>query len=276
MRRRRVLIAVVVLALAWASAGVIYAITNGQADGDRHPYVGLLLFYVPDSNDELVPAWICSGSLIAPTVVLTAGHCTDGAAAATVWFDSDVLAGGFPDTGGFSSAPGGIQTHPGFSWAWHGLLGWDTIDTGVVVLENAVVDRGYAALPEEGLVDTLRMKTAVDIVGYGGQFKLQVSGPPGDRWVENGMRYYAPSQIVASDNRNSDMWLKLTANPGQGKGGICFGDSGGPDLLGGTNIILATNSFVANYNCAGVNYSNRVDRADVLDWLYREFPSIPR
>lgn len=269
MRRRRVLIAVVVLALAWATGGAIYAITNGQPDGDGHPYVGLLLFFVTDSNDELVPGWICSGSLIAPTVVLTAGHCTEGAAAAQVWFDSDVLSAGFPDTGGIMSAPDGVRTHPDFSWAWHGLLGWNSIDTGVVVLEDAVVDRGHAELPEEGLVDTLRMKTAVDIVGYGGQFKLQVSGPPGDRWVENGMRYYAPSQVVASNNRNSDMWLKLTANPGQGKGGICFGDSGGPDLKGRTNIILATNSFVANYNCTGVTYSNRIDRAVVLDWIHK-------
>ncbi len=85
MRRTRVLLAVVVLTLAWASAGVIYAITNGQPDGTAHPYVGVLVFYVPNQNEELEPAWFCSGSLIAPTVVLTAGHCTDGAAAARVW-----------------------------------------------------------------------------------------------------------------------------------------------------------------------------------------------
>ncbi len=266
MGRRRIFVAFAVLAVVWASAGVIHAITNGVPDRNNHPYVGFLLFYAPDAQGNIVPQWYCSGSLIAPTVVLTAGHCTDGATKAQAWFVSDIWDSGFPTSGGVESAE--IHTHPGFSWNWQqGLLGWNAVDSGIVVLKDAVRDKGYAALPDAGLVDTLPMKTDVDIVGYGGQFKLKISGPPYFRWVANGMRYYAPSQIVTSNNRNSDMWLKLTANPAQGKGGICFGDSGGPDLLGGRNIILATNSFVPNTNCTGVDYSNRVDRAVVLEWV---------
>ena len=81
------LIALVVLAV---SVGVAGAITNGVPDGDDHPYVGLLVFdvYVPGVGN--VPAWRCSGALIAPNVVLTAGHCTDGAVAARIWFDEIV------------------------------------------------------------------------------------------------------------------------------------------------------------------------------------------
>jgi hypothetical protein len=168
---------------------------------------------------------------------------------------------------GVWSAADGVRTHPGFSWIWQGMLGWASIDTGVVILEKPVDVGSFAELPPVGLVDTLRMRTNVDLMGYGGQYKLPISGPPGGRWVENGMRYYAPSQIVASNNLNSDMWLKFTQNPGHGKGGICFGDSGGPDPLKGTNVVLATNSFGANANCAGVGYSNRVDRAVVLEWV---------
>ncbi|HEY2905999.1 MAG TPA: trypsin-like serine protease, partial [Vicinamibacterales bacterium] len=62
-------------------------------------------------------------------------------------------------------------------------------------------------------------------------------------------------------------FIKLTANPAQGKGGTCFGDSGGPDLLGGTDIVLGVNSFVTNTNCAGVTYSQRVDLADILAFI---------
>jgi secreted trypsin-like serine protease len=76
----------VVLALMLGSLSGSYAITNGQPDAGAHPYVGLLVFdYAPGA-----PGWRCSGALIAPDVVLTAGHCTDGAVAARIWFDEDV------------------------------------------------------------------------------------------------------------------------------------------------------------------------------------------
>lgn len=66
---------------------------------------------------------------------------------------------------------------------------------------------------------------------------------------------------------HSGEFMKLSANPAQGKGGTCFGDSGGPDLLGGTDIILGINSYVTNRNCAGVTYSNRIDLPEILDFI---------
>jgi hypothetical protein len=76
---------------------------------------------------------------------------------------------------------------------------------------------------------------------------------------------YAPSQLIQSNDVISAEFLKLTANPGQGKGGTCFGDSGGPILDG--NKVLGVNSFVTNANCAGVTYSNRVDTHDALEFI---------
>ncbi len=73
------------LALVFSTIGMASAITNGQPDGNAHPYVGLAVFDVDGR-----PSHRCSASLLTPTVVLTAGHCTDGTSAARVWFDEKV------------------------------------------------------------------------------------------------------------------------------------------------------------------------------------------
>jgi hypothetical protein len=105
----------------------------------------------------------------------------------------------------------------------------------------------------------------VDIVGYGVQGFIRGGGTP--QQIFRFSRFFAPSQLVQSNNRASVEFIKLTANPSKGTGGTCFGDSGGPDVLGGTDIVLAVNSYVTNTNCAGVTYSNRVDLPDILNFI---------
>lgn len=273
--RRFLLIAAIVLAIAVGSAGIVNAITNGQPDGDEHPYVGLLVFDVGGG-----PAWRCSGALLAPDVVLTAGHCTDGADAARVWFDEEVSAvwddppGEYP-FGGVTSFEGIPHTNPLFCiGCGNGLPGFALRDVGIVVLTEPVptdVVSEYAALPEAGQVDTLPNKTDMDFVGYGVQYKEGTGIPPYYRWTGLRARLYAPSKLISGNFVHSDEFMKLSLNPGGGKGGTCFGDSGGPDLLGGTDTILAVNSYVTNANCAGVGYSSRVDIPEVLDWI-NSFP----
>ena len=68
----------------------------------------------------------------------------------------------------------------------------------------------------------------------------------------------------------SDKYLKLSANAAQDKGGVSFGDSGGPVIYTdskGNDIVLAVNAFVSNSNCAGVTYHTRIDSTSVLGWI---------
>ena len=288
-KKKFLLVVAVVLAVVLGSVGIANAITNGQPDGDAHPYVGLLVFdvYVPDVGN--VPAWRCSGSLIAPDVVLTAGHCTDGAVAARVWFYEDVTYDNVPFPLYPYGGPGGAiegtpYTNPKYRSAenpyggGNGLPAFSYRDVGVVVLTESVpedVVGEYAELPDPGQVDTLKNKTAIDFVGYGVQYQAQIPGnqipppppPPYQRWTGPRVRLYAPSEMVSGKFVHSAEFMRLAMNPGGGSGGLCFGDSGGPDLLGGTDTVLAVNSYVTNINCAGVGYSSRVDIPEILEWI---------
>jgi len=49
--------------------------------------------------------------------------------------------------------------------------------------------------------------------------------------------------------------------------GICFGDSGGPILLGDTDLAVGIASFVNNGQCAGNAFAYRLDTAESLDFL---------
>jgi len=56
-------------------------------------------------------------------------------------------------------------------------------------------------------------------------------------------------------------------------GGTCFGDSGGPNFIGKSNVVGGVTSFGMNGNCAGTGGVYRVDRSDDLGWLYTRFGS---
>ena len=283
---KKIVIALVLtLALVLSLVGIAGAITNGKPDGNAHPYVGLLVFDADIPGYGVVPAWSCSGALIAPNVVLTAGHCTDGAVAARVWFeeklqnaDFSYIVSDFP-WGGGESTEGTPFVNPDYLspenpyGGGNGLPAFSYRDVGIVVLAEAVDVGGFAVLPSPGLVKTLKNKTAIDFVGYGVQYQVQIPGvylpqpPPYYRWGGYYNRYYAPSELVSGKFVHSAEYLRLALNPGGGSGGLCFGNSGGPDLLGGTNIVLGVNSYVTNINCSGVGYSARVDIPEVLEWI---------
>jgi len=217
------------------------------------------------------PLWRCSGALLSPTVFLTAGHCTEAPAArATIWFAEDVEA--TPDFGTPAGYPfegdvdGTTFTHP-----FYDPNAFLLFDLGVVVLDEPVFMDEYGELPELGVLDGIKgpdKKGALTAVGYGLQeinpnrftgerdrlaAVLDVLNTKGVFGVPRGTSVKVSGSGVGGDSSNS--------------GGTCFGDSGGPQFLAGTNIVVAVTSFGLNGNCAGVGGGYRVDQADDLDWL---------
>jgi hypothetical protein len=233
----------VVIAAVLTTVAPALTITNGQPDGDRHPYVGLAIQFIPGTNLLSV----CSGSALSDTRFLTAAHCFDPNLPVLVTY----------------------KNAPPYSLADDFTQGTfypsDSYDVAVIVLDEPRDPGEFAVLPTAGLVDALPMMTEVDIIGYGVQGFIRGGGPPDQLFLLT--RYFAPSQLVQSNDVFSTRFIKLTANPSKGTGGVCFGDSGGPDILSGMNIILGVNSFVTNSNCSGVTYSQRIDLPEVLAFI---------
>jgi V8-like Glu-specific endopeptidase len=249
-----------VLAIGIVPAG---AVTDGQPDGNGHPYVGLMV--AQDANGN--PLWRCSGTLLSSTLFLTAGHCTESPAAhVEIWFDADVESGipanGYPFTGDVGGTP---YTHPDYNPNAFFLR-----DLGVVVLDSPMVMAQYGALPAVNQLDALKTKRGKQnqtftAVGYG----LQESFPDAASFQENNVRV----RMVAHPKLNQinvpgftgDFSLLLSNNAHTG--GTCFGDSGGPNFLGNSNVVAGVTSFGLNGNCAGTGGVYRVDRSWNLDWL---------
>jgi hypothetical protein len=273
--RRRLLAIPVALLVALAFVSPAAAVTNGAPDGNNHPYVGLIVFDTMQ-NGVATPTWRCSGSLISPTVIVTAAHCTTDAVAARAWFQSDVTYDSVPyplypfGGAGSGSIEGTPHSFPAYASPFaHGLVGFSYGDVGVVVLSAPVTwVTTFAQLPTAGKVETLPNNQPLDYVGFGVQFQVQAPGVnPYDRWAGPRIRNFTTGVLIPASFQGSANLIKVSMNVGGDKGGTCFGDSGGPDLIHGTSTILAVNSFVTNSNCSGVGYDTRVDVQARLDWI---------
>jgi V8-like Glu-specific endopeptidase len=266
MTRTRLMLALSVAAIVMLTIAPIRAITDGELDGNRHPYVGLMVAQAANGR----PLWRCSGTLLSANLFLTAGHCTEAPAAhVEIWFDADVESGipgnGYPNKGDAGGTP---YTHPQYDPRAFYLY-----DLGVVVLKRPMYIGQYGALPKLNALDKLassrgEQDVTFTAVGYG----LQQSFPDQASFLEHNERVRMvayPHLLQINTGFTGDGSLLLSNNAATG--GTCFGDSGGPNFIGNSNVVGGVTSFGINGNCAGTGGVYRVDRADDLNFLYGTF-----
>ena len=276
MRKFGVLCAIVVG--LFATIAPARAITGNYVEDNEHPFVGLVAFY--DETGEF--SHRCSGSLLTPTVFLTAGHCTDGATTARVYFQQDAGANydpatqldpvsGYPETcaagtlGVTCATSNELHTYPGYD----GFATFpNTGDVGLVILDQPINLAEYGVLAEAGSLDRLATRRGrQDLTFTSSGYGLTRINPV---FVESyRSRLMATSNLTNLRSALTGGYnVQLNGNGGD-RGGTCFGDSGGPVFYGGyaSNIIVAVTSFGLNGNCAGVDFAYRTDSEAVIAWI---------
>ncbi len=247
---RRLLLAATAAA-SLAAAAPAAAITNGTPDGNGHPSVGGLV----NETRYADGTWLyCSGTLISPTVVLTAAHC-DEDGRVRVTFDAAYEAGDKVHAGSFHGHP----DYPGSSSDPH--------DIAVVVLDKAVTGITPSTLPKAGSLSSLASTPRFTSVGYGA---YEVTNEPGGhRYLYDDVRGVATGTL----NAINPAWLRISMNASTGNGGTCYGDSGGPNFLGTSNVIAAT-TITGDAVCRSTNVTYRLDTASARAFL-KPFVRLP-
>lgn len=285
---RRLLLALVAAgSLVALSVAPASAITKTYVKDFVHPFVGLIAFY--DADGVFVHR--CTGELLTPTVVLTAGHCTDNGAgevnaSARIWFQQDAgvhydpatqhdPVTGYPDsctgTGGRQLGKLCATSSEMYNYGFDNFAGFPNIhDVGIVILDQKMTRLGYATLaPAQTLDDLLKARGTQDanftVSGYG----ISFSAKQGAFAISYRERLMATEQLVNLVSQSTDGYsIQLNGN-GDDRGGTCSGDSGGPVFYpADSNQIVAVTSWgMSNAGCRGDGWYYRTDRQEVIDWI---------
>lgn len=268
---------VVACALAVGNSTPATAITGDYVEDFEHPFVGMVVFY--DETGGF--SHICSGSLLTPTVFLTAGHCTGGATTARVYFQQDAGVNydpltqidpitGFPHT----CADGTLGTLCAtsdelYNFGFDEFAGFpNTRDAGIVVLAQPILLDEYGSLATAGSLDrlaTARGQQSVTFTSSG--YGVNEISPVHETFSAE--RLMAQSRLTNLKSALTGGFNLQTNGNGAGRGGTCLGDSGGPVFYGGftSNNIVAVTSFGLAPWCRGTDFSYRTDTVAVIEWI---------
>ncbi len=278
MLRRFTRWAMAPIVLALAMTGLLAtpanAITGNFEPDFEHEYVGLITFY--DEDGEY--SHRCTGSLISPTVFLTAGHCVtlddatgELATSARIYFQQDAGADYDPvtDTPASSGYPytGGVTASEFHAFDYQGIsVPATNNDVALVILDEPYMLDTYGSLAAPGTLEQYGTgpDARVTVSGYGVTY---VNGNPAATESYRS-RLMANTWIIGTGGVANGINVQLSSAPGRGGGGTCFGDSGGPTLLYGTDTIVAVTSFGMSRNvCGGTEFNFRVDTVAVQQWM---------
>lgn len=256
---RRIISLVATIGLTLALAAPVGAIVYGQLDeDDTYDNVGALIAQFDDGKFV-----ICSGTLISPTVFLTAAHCVDDGATMWVSFDQTIVE---PVTKSTNTLyQGTAYAHPDFASGGAN----DTFDIAVVVLDRAVRGIEPAELPtldQLGDMTAKQLKTATFVAAGYGTVREEKEG-------SFQPLFWDPQRRFAEQTANSlsGAWFTLSMNVATGDGGTCYGDSGGPHFLGDTVVSLTVTGDVW---CKASDKTYRLDTQVARDFL-DDFVTLP-
>lgn len=228
------------------------AAQQGQIrNGTREPEAVLL-----SEGQQLAIGWLyntrrpaspfCTGTLIAPHIVATAQHCTDGERADRLGFGVGLM-----------------PNDPEGTFKVKQIYESRRYDAALLVLEESATQ----ALPHLVPIPFNREQPSRDLVGR----EVQVGGY-GETFDRTRFgRYFATVELTRITGTD------IVVN-GRGRQGICFGDSGGPVItpLGGEGPefahVLGVESW-GDSNCLGVDHLTRLDI--LTDWIDEVFDNHP-
>ena len=175
--------------------------------------------------------------------------------------ESSIRASGYPNTGG--QTRGRTYTHPQYNPA-----AFSRFDLGVVLLDVPVTKSVYGRLPQLGELNSLGKKRGLQdvtftAVGYG----LQRASPVPEKEIRSLNRMFATPRLLQINTPGFTGDFSILLSNNHATGGTCFGDSGGPNFIGDSQVVAGVTSYGINGNCAGTGGVYRLDTADDLNWL---------